>query len=344
MITKISTLSILAFITCITFVFGQGIDESNYSKRMHTVKDMNSSEIERFISLMEEAVKNDPDNIDYSYEIAFALYVDKKYESAIKVLEPLSRRTKTSDNVFQLLGICYNLNGERLKAIATLDKGLKIFPKSGTLHLERGYLELLSKNKEQALNTFTKGTRVSPKFPENYYWAAKLYCDSQDEAWGIIYGEIYMSLKQEGKRTDEISKLLFDTYKSEIQLNSGTPNLSFCKEEPSSGSSSTPFCKVYETTLLEAIGSEKNIDLNSLSTIRKNFLSSYIENGHDKTYPNVIFRYQDKVSKAGHMEAYNYWLLKEGDKAGFEKWNAANKDKWNAFLKWFDSNSIRAIM
>ncbi len=41
-------------------------------------------------------------------------------------------------------------------------------------------------------------------------------------------------------------------------------------------------------------------------------------------YPNALFQYQDKILKAGHLEAYNHWILMKGDEDAFDQWNAGN--------------------
>lgn len=44
-----------------------------------------------------------------------------------------------------------------------------------------------------------------------------------------IYGEIFMNLERNSTRTFEISKLLYDTYKSQITFNKDTIHVSFSK-------------------------------------------------------------------------------------------------------------------
>jgi len=43
----------------------------------------------------------------------------------------------------------------------------------------------------------------------------------------------------------------------------------------------------------------------------------------------------------GHLEAYNHWIIMKGDEDGFEQWLSANKNKWDAFTKWFADNGIK---
>lgn len=163
----------------------------------------------------------------------------------------------------------------------------------------------------------------------------------------MIYGEIFINLERNSKRTSEISKLLFDTYKSEIKFTSETTSeVSFSKNTVVNVSGNTkevklPFSLVYEPTLLLSIINEKSIDINSLNNIRTNFLLNYKNFGHNKTHQNVLFDYQNKILENGNLEAYNYWLLSQGDSENFDKWRSTNKEKWDKFVDWFMENPIK---
>jgi hypothetical protein len=159
-----------------------------------------------------------------------------------------------------------------------------------------------------------------------------------------------MNLERNSKRTAEISKLLFDTYKSEIQFTSDTSfSVSFSKNATISISNPADLSKiklpfgvaVYEPTLMFSIPEVKSLDLNSLNHLRSNFIDLYFKNGHDKNYPNPLFNYQKQMKDAGHLEAYNYWILMKGDEEGFENWHSANKEKWDSFINWFTENGLK---
>jgi hypothetical protein len=54
-----------------------------------------------------------------------------------------------------------------------------------------------------------------------------------------------------------------------------------------------------------------------------------------------LFNYQKKVKDAGHIEAYNHWILMKGNEDGFEKWHSENEEKWDNFVKWFTDNGLK---
>lgn len=350
MTRKIKSIGILLFIALGQIVYGQTTDkEKALEKAQEAIKLMDNGKVDESIKLLKEAQELDPDRFDYPYELAYAHYLKKDYKGAIKILEKNIDHKGATELLFQLLGNSYDMLGKTDKAFASYDAGLKKFPNSGKIYLEKGNAHWIKKEFGEALAYYEKGIEVDPKFPSNYYRAAIIYCSSTEEVWGMIYGEIFMNLERNSKRTAEIGKMLYDTYKREIKFTSDTSmTVSFCQQMAIDVNSISdpknfklPFCLVFEPTLLLSIAIEKGIDINSLDKIRSSFVDNYFTNGHDKTYPNVLFSYQKKVKDAGHIEAYNYWILMKGDEGGFGKWYSENKDKYDSFIKWYVENGLK---
>lgn len=348
MTRTIKTFGLLLFITAGQIAFGQSNKDKALAKGQEAIKLMDNGKLDESIKLLEEAQKLDPDRFDYPYELAYAYYAKEDYKRSVKILEKNKTHKDVTDNLFQLLGNCYDILGKTDKAFEAYDEGLKIFPNSGMIYLEKGNVYWGKKEYGKALPFYEKGIEVDPKFPSNYYRATRIFCASTEEVWGLIYGEIFMNLERNSKRTAEISKLLFDTYKSEIKFSSDTSmTVSFCQQMTMNVNAISdpkniklPFCMVFEPTLLMSIAFEKSIDINSLDKIRSTFIDNYFNNEQDKKYPNVLFSYQKKVKDAGHIEAYNHWILMKGDEDNFDKWQTANKDKWDGFVKWFGDNGL----
>ncbi|MES2655707.1 MAG: tetratricopeptide repeat protein [Bacteroidota bacterium] len=350
MIRTIKTFVLLLFISIGQIAFAQTDKEKALVKAQEAIQLMDKGKFDESITLLEEAQKLDPEKFDYPYEIAYASYSKGDYKGAVKILEKNKKHKDVTDRLYQLLGNSYDVWGKSDKAMEAYDDGLKLFPNSGIIYLEKGNIHWNKKEYGKALTFYEKGIEVEPKFPSNYYRAARIYCGSTEEVWGMIYGEIFMNLERSSKRTAEISKLLFDTYKSEIKLTSDSSfSVSFSKNATMNLSDMKDPSKmklpygigVYEPTLMFSMLDVKPIDINSLDEIRSSFVDNYFKNGHDKTYPNVLFSYQKKIKEQGHMEAYNHWILMKGDEEGFSKWQSANKGKWDSFIKWFNDNGLK---
>lgn len=336
-------------ISCSLSVAGQSDKEAAENKKNRAIELMDNGNPDEAIRLLDEAKKLNPDNYAYEYERGYAFYIKKDYKTALKIFEGVIKYKDINDRCYQMLGNLYDLTGKPEKALAAYDKGLKKFPNSGRLYLEKGNVFWNKKKYDQALPFYETGIRADPMFPSNYYRATLIFCSSAELAWGMIYGEIFMNLERNSRRTSEVSKLLFDTYRNNIEFKSDTVKTGFSKKITVSlddlkdpGKLKLPYgALVYEPTLLMSITGEKQIDINSLDRIRTNFVKNYIALGFDKKYPNALFEFQNKVLEAGFMEPYNQWVLMMGDKDIFESWKNQNRQSWTRFTNWLKQNGLK---
>jgi tetratricopeptide (TPR) repeat protein len=343
-----TTLILLLFVSG-QAIFAQTDNEKALAKGQEAIALMDKGQMDESIKLLEEAHKLDPKNSLFPYEMGYAYYLKQDYKTALKIFQEAIKYDDITDQYFQMLGNLYDFNGDSVNALKTYDEGLKKFPKSGALFLEKGNIYWGAKNYGEALSLYEQGIEAAPKFASNYYRATRVYLASSEKVWGMIYGEIFMNLERNSQRTAEISKLLYDTYKNEIKFTSkSSMTVSFCHQMTIDAKTlenpkdfKIPFCMVYEPTLLIAVAMEKKIDINSLDRIRKDFVESYFKRGHDKSYPNILFDFQKKLLEAGHLEAYNHWILMKGDEDGFGKWKSKNNEKMESFIKWFTENKLQ---
>lgn len=316
------------------------------NKGRAAIKLMDEGKLDESITLLQEARRLDPTRSAYSYELSYAYYQQKKYSQALELAEPLVQLPDANDRTFELLGNLYDNSGNPAKAIETYESGLRRFPKSGRLQLELGIVYMSKQEYDKAIGYFEDGIKVAPSFSSNYYWAARLLFNSTEKVWGMLYGEAFMNLERNSPRTAEISKLLYDTYQSQITFKgSDTTVVRFSSSTilvPAKGQKlKLPYgSMVYEPVLLVSLGKERTLDAFALDRIRTSFVQNYYSLSFSKDKPNVLFDYQQRLLQAGHLEAYNHWLLMMGNEAAFSEWEKANPGKWQRFADWFKANPL----
>lgn len=352
-------LSITLILFLSTQLFAQTPQEKAKALMNLAIEVMDEGDTKEARGYLEQAKELDPNNPSYEYEIAFSYNIDKNYKKVIKICEKLTKHEKEFPEVYQMLGNAYDYDGNPKKAIKTYERGLKRFPNAGNLYLERGNMELVKEEYNAALDFYVEGTKRDPMYPSNYYWCSKLYLTSENEYLGMIYGELFINLERNSQRTVEISKLLYDTYSSEITFTGDTTvgvsfasNTIYISDQDIKGKDAGENLLsmltqvnygsgVYEMMLALSVPGEKEVSLESLNRIRTKFREAYYQNEKHIEFPNALFEYQKTVQDAGNMEAYNYWLLSQGDPDGFEAWKTENEDQWSTFIDWFLPNSIQ---
>ncbi len=333
---------IVLLICCIFSLSLHAQDKSKdeaYKLAQEAIKLMDNGDLDGAVDLLEQSYELDPQNYIYPYEIGYAYILKKKYDKAIQIYERVVEMDNINDQCYQMLGNAYSMNEEKEKALDAYERGLIRFPNSGRLYLEIGNIH---NNDQEALVYYEKGIQLDPSFPSNYYWASKIYCNTDCEIWGLLYGELFMNLERGSDRTVEISKLIYDTYKSEITITSDTSiSVSFCKNilmDPNA--EIVPFSLVYETSIIASIVGIKTISLASLNTIRGTFISRAYKSDAFKHYQLNLFDWHQKLIKEGWFECYNYWLMMQGNQEEFDTWYSANEEKFETFLEWFGNNPM----
>jgi tetratricopeptide (TPR) repeat protein len=348
MIKPIKICSLLLLLFTVSIAFGQTDKEKAKEMKNEAIKLMDNGQVDESLKILKEAKKLDPENLDYDYEMAFAYTLKRDYKEAIKILEKNLDHKGVTDQVYQMIGNNYDYLGKSGKALDAYDAGLKRFPNSGKLYLEKGNVYLIKKEYGKALPFYEKGIQVDPTFPSNYYRLALLFCSSKEPLWGLMYGELFLNLEHGTKRFFEVGKLLFDTYKAGIKINGDSMKFDFCNIvmqvediiNKNQAEIKFPFCMPFSQAFGVALVNAKTIDINTLNTIRTTFVDVWYKMKNNEKYPNVLYEYQEKVRAAGHLEAYNHYILAGADTDAFKEWASANQEKFTGFMEWFKDNQL----
>lgn len=347
---------LFAIILCtLCFHFSQAQQAGNSKSdamRREAIDLMDAGKLDEAIDKLQQAIAIDPNNYTNQYELGLAYYMKKDIRKALEIYKKLVKHPNADDQTWQMLGNAYDDNGESQKALDTYLEGNKRFPNSGKLYLETGNVFFMKKQYDDALSYYESGISVDPMYPSNYFRAAILFFNTDNELWGMMYGELFMNLEKNTQRTAQMSEMLYSIYRSEIKMTSDTSmSISFANSNititlddlenmKKSGDLKMPYgLMVYEPLVSAAVPID-SVNLENLCKMRSNFLDLYFKQGHNKTYPHVLFDYQMKVKQAGHLNAYNHWVLKAGDTKAFEKWKNGHKTEWDAFTRWFSENKL----
>jgi len=331
----------------VSFSFAQSDSEIALTKAKDAIKLMDEGKIDESIKLLKESQKLDSKNFIYPYEIAYAFVLKKKYKKAIKILKKVKKYDNINSQIYQMSGNCYSYLGKSDKAIKEYEEGMNHFPNSGNLHLEKGNVFLGQKKYDEAIKNYEKGIEIDPTYTSNYYRLTKLFLNSTDKLSGLIYGEIFMNLERTTKRTQEISELLYNTYKSSIIIGDDKSEIDFCEimfdasKINADEDIKLPFCGIFGKNFILSIINESSIDLNSLTNVRTRFIENYFKDDF-KNYPNVLFDYHKELFDKKFFDAYNHYLFQIGAPDEFNEWIEANKKEYDDFVDWYtkDENII----
>lgn len=329
---------LLTFLTSY-YLQSQTDSEIAFSNAKKAIELMDDGNIEESITLLKESQRLDPNNFIYPYEIAYAKILQEKFSEAIVILERVKSYDSINSQVYQALGNSYSYLGQPDKAIEKYNEGLKKFPNAGNLYLEKGNIFNQQSKYNDAIKNYETGVRVDPMFPSNYYHLSSLYLNSNDKLSGLIYGEIFMNIERTTERTREVSEWLFNTYSESIVLGDEESEIDFCDiiidaNHALKGDIELPFCLIFGKNIMLSLIGKKEINLNTLSEIRIDFLNNYFIEDHEN-YPNVLFSYQKRLLENNLFDSYNHYLFQIAVPEQFNDWLKSHESEFNDFVNWY---------
>ena len=340
----------LLLISCSCYSFAQSDADRERALTLarEAITLMDDGEYEPSLKLLREAEQLDPDNATYPYEIGYAYYLQKDYKSAIKVMKKALKVGKRAPQMYSIVGNSYDYLGKQKKAVKIYEEGIKRYPESAIFHVELGILHYRQQDYNTAAAYWEAGIRADPNYPSNYFHLTSLFSNTDEHIWTVLYGEMFLNLEAGSERTEMISSLVCNAYRKAIQLEGDTTRIAFSRNVTMSISDFTdlklPAPLMFGTTMEIAttvIAGGEELNCTTLHKLRSSFLTSWYEMGHNVTYPNPAIERMKAVADAGHLEPYNYYIVGEGDRVGWEFWVDSHKEEFSAFVEWFVANPLK---
>lgn len=316
--------------------------EEYYQQAMELIKEREFEKAHNYLDSIYKLTNNEI----FFYERAVIYYRQKDFSSAIDVLTKILILGNPRVEYYQLLGSCYDFEGEKTKAVNILNEGLYKFPEAGELYYELGVTKLGKQERTEAADLWEKGIFMDPTYDRNYYQLAKFYKSTDFKVVSLLYGEIYINISFDDSKKQEMSGILyniyenvFNTYKTEGQLEFTRYNKDFTIEE----AVEFPFLFKYHEIASEAIkniNTKSEISISMMNEFRTEFIKLWLEKEIDIFYPNLVFDFHSQLKDLNHFEAYNYMLLSAGDIDEIKDYAMKNKEKVSSLINWQSKNQL----
>ena len=354
---KTSFLRILIIICALVWSLGaqaqRSIDLINDNDRVQldeAIGLMDSGKPKDAIKIFDDLCKKYKDNYILEYERLYAYYLAGDFKRIVKDGPKLYKHPESEPQLYQLVGNAQDVLGDPEAAVKTYDEGLKRFPNSGYLYLEKGNIHLLHKRYNEAVECYLHGVEVQPDFASNYYRLALLYAQSTEPLWAIVYGEVVCNLQPGTERAEEMGKLIYDLFQENIKIEGDNKaHVTLTKNNNIYIDSDTtdvqvPFPLMYEmgtmkSPALAEFTKSKKLTVALIADLRKDALA-HIDSVAPGYYNLSLLDYHRKLIKNGHWMAYNMWLMSPGAEDETNQWadTKEGEAELNKFGTWFVQN------
>ncbi len=281
---------------------------------------MNAKRYDEAEAILRRLVKRYPNYTDARYELALALSLQNKLEEAFKYCTELCDttlpRSMQREQYFQLLGDLYSQQDDTARAFEAYRIGLERFPNSARLRVQRALLLRQREQLDSARAEIERAIEADPTYPLSYYWGARFYRASNEPIWAILYAEIYLNLRPNSSRADEMSALWYNLFREAVEQFDEEKRIVLWQPSQHTISDSIqrrPFPEVYTAVLTECVrqlrfNRDFELPLASLDTAIGCFIARWKALGYDTVYRNVLLERYDQLAREGLLSAYIHVL------------------------------------
>ncbi|MBP5455140.1 MAG: tetratricopeptide repeat protein [Paludibacteraceae bacterium] len=316
----------------------QASDLSEYEQKQmkQAIEYCDNGDLDKSIEIYNKLLANNPKNYLINYELAYAKSMKKEYDEAIKITKKIEKDPNAEDQLFQLQGNAYDYLGKRKYAVASYDKGLKRFPNSGILYMEKGNIRYMEKDYDEAIKLYEKAMEVQPTYPSPYFRTSALFINSTEPIWGLIYGETYLILEK-GARNKALQKAMVERINEAFKIEGDTAfHISLTKRNDIGMHGLKlliPFEIRYETAASNSkavqemvVSKRDSITLSDIIGIREAIANTYKEKWEEE-YPNYLLDYQKQLIDGGYFEAFSMELFKDAYENEYKEYIAKEDNR-----------------
>lgn len=303
---------------------------------------INMQNNDKAIIKLKEAIKLDPETLTYPYELALAYYSKENYGKAIQILDSLRHQPKVTDQVFQLLGNCYDYLANRDKAREIYNFGLNSFPKSGRLYMELGIIDMEEDHKKSGLNNWIKGTKVDPNYANLHYRLTKYYYKENHKVMALVSGETFLNLTRNDNKFKEISIMLYDIFQEALcKDDTCTKIFRFVDKKEKNY---LYFEVAYEMALNQVaqnLSIQKSISIPDFIELKRLLIETWYSEKYNERYSNELFDFNKKIIESNNYEVYYYWMISAAKHKEFAIWLQTHKNEVQKYSEWLVENHFK---
>lgn len=313
---------------------------------------MNAKRYSEAEKILRRIVRRYSDYFEARYELALALSLQNRYDEAlaecIVICDTLVPRDKQRDHYFQLLGNLYAQKDDSTNADRAYQVGLMRFPTSARLHVEVAIRHAMRGDIEEAIESIENAISGDPTYPMSYYWGARFYRASTERIWAFFYAEIFLNLRPNSPKADEMSTLWYNMFRETVEEFDKEGRIVLSREIRGAVDGQNPvrtFPEAFTEILQQSISVLKfnrdfELPVASIDTLLRQFLVYWKQHGYDTTFRNIIIERYMQLEREGLLEPYIHVLAQFGKPMQFEVYAKKHKQLLDRLERWMQRNRL----
>lgn len=294
------------------------------------------------VSLYEQVLKENPDNVVALYELASSSYAAKDYKKSLEVAHKAAQyKSELLDQTYVLLGNCYDDSGVPQKAIEVYKAGINLEPASALLQFNLAITYFHTEQLKEARAAVKRSAVLDPEHPSSQLLLSTLFNLASHKIPALLAALRFLVLEPNSNRSElalqRVRKILQagvsqgkDRNEIDIAVATGQD-----KDEGDFAS-----IEMFMSLMKAANYSEKNKDLSEVQLLTKNLESLFAmmseSNKADRTKFTWAYYlpYFLELKQQGHTEAFTYFINQRSDLPQVNSWLQLHQTQLTKFLDW----------
>lgn len=322
-------------------------NEKEQRQHQNAIHFMDNGMVDTGIDMLKDLDKAHPSNWVVVHEIVYGYIVKQDYEEAYQWAKKLLKLKDAGADSYVIAGNAFYHVGKRKEAIEIYEKGLKKFPNSARLWVEKGNKAYMMKNYDESVGCYEHAIDIDPNFDASYYRLANLYALSTDPVWAVMYAQNYQLQASKYDRLMEMGKLIYDLYRENVTRKDGKWEVTFTKTVNLSAYASQDcdipyngyFYHMHKVVLDEGGFAGDTLTLADVARLHRKYVEIADTTAHD--YYNVpVLDMERAALHEGYLDGYIMWMLRGAD-AGFgNKYFGTEQcdSVVDAFVEWYNND------
>jgi Tfp pilus assembly protein PilF len=298
------------------------------------------------ISRYEQVLKENPNNIEALYELAYPYYAQKDYKKSIEVgYQAAKYKSPLLAATYAQLGSSFDESGEPKKAIEIYQFGIKLSPSNSLLQYNLAVTYLRTGQLEEARAAAKKAAGLGPNHASSQFILSRLFERGSYKIPSILAALRFLTLEPTSKRSDTALELVRKLMQAGVSPAKEGKNISIVLDTgQKKDEGDFESIDLFMSLMKAANYTEKNKEKSEIQLLVANcnslfaILSKSTSKGDPSKFTwKYYVPYFVEMKQQGHTEAFIYYINQRSATAGVTEWLQQNESKVTQFLDWSKS-------
>jgi tetratricopeptide (TPR) repeat protein len=295
------------------------------------------------IGRYEEVLKENPNNSEALYEMAYSYFIKKDYKKSLEFAYKAAQyKSELLPIIYVLIGNTYDEAGDSKKSIETYKAGIKLQPSSFLLYFNLAITYSRAEQFDDARAALKKAAGLNPKHASSQLILSSIFLKGDYKTPALLAACRFLILEPTSTRADAALQIVQRVMQAGVAPGKNSNEINIFVDMAPKKKDEGDFSSIDMFMGLAKAGNytEKNKDKSEFQLTVDNFesLFAFLEEAKGKDQSKFTWKYYVpyflEMNKKGYVEPFVYYIYQRHPVPGAKEWIQQNSGKVREFLSW----------